>query len=160
MQLCQFCTIQCEWVNGIFEMFLHKMFIYRCKLYYEDRDWKVANLNQLIVKPSHNQICQKYWGGGACAPCFYTGVHKVVYDIKTKCIVTVDTVVADLEQFKVYCSQQKDIQSKYLYPTYTVASRVHEKHYEAHTVAEVFVVILVCCSCHAATVWKVIKYLQ
>ena len=112
----------------------------------------MANLNQLIVKPSHNEICQKYWGGGACAPCFYTGVHKVVYDIKTKCIVTVDTVVADLEQFKVYCSQQKDIQSKYLYPTYTVASRVHEKHYEAHTVAEVFVVILVCCSCHAATV--------
>ena len=33
---------------------LHKMFIYRCKLYYEDRDWKVANINQLIVERSHN----------------------------------------------------------------------------------------------------------
>ena len=85
-------------------------------------------------------------------PLFLHRVHRVVYDIKTKRIVTVDTVFADLEQFKVYCSQQKDIQSKYLYPTYTVASRVNEKYYEAHTVAEVFVVILVCCSCHAATV--------
>ena len=66
MQLCQFCNIQCEWVIGIFEMFLHKMCIYRCTLYYEDRDWKVANINQLIVEPSHNipKIL-----GGTCPLC-------------------------------------------------------------------------------------------
>ena len=49
------------------------MCIYRCKLYYEDRNWKVANHNQLIVKPSHN--IPKILGGGH-APCSYTYVWE------------------------------------------------------------------------------------
>ena len=55
------------------------MFIYRYKLYYEDRDWKVANLNQWIVKPSHN-IPKILRGGGhvpPVPPCPYTYVDAI-----------------------------------------------------------------------------------